>query len=55
MFYLKCRAEAQKAIGLQKAQALAHCHAGRYSQTDSRKALGSLNDLVRCYTTMVEE
>jgi hypothetical protein len=47
--------EHSKPIGLQKAQALAHCHAGRYSKTDSRKTLGSLNDLVRCYTTTVEE
>jgi hypothetical protein len=43
-----------KPIGLQKAQALEPCHPGRYSKTDSRKTLGSLNDLVRCYTTMVE-
>jgi hypothetical protein len=30
------------------------CGAGRYAKTDSRKTLGCMNDLVRCYTTMVE-
>jgi IS30 family transposase len=29
-------------------------HVGMFARTDSRKSLGSMNDLVRCYTTMVQ-
>lgn len=35
-------------------RALEPYHVGLFARTDSRKSLGSMNDLVRCYTTMVE-
>ena len=34
--------------------AIASYHTGLFSKTDSRTKLGSMNDLVRCYTTMIE-
>jgi hypothetical protein len=33
---------------------IASYHTGLFSKTDSRTKLGSMNDLVRCYTTMIE-
>lgn len=36
------------------AQTMALCHTGLFGKTDSRKTLGSMNDLVRCYTVSVE-
>lgn len=35
-------------------QALQGCETGLFAKTDSRKLLGCMNDLVRCYSTMVE-
>ena len=35
-------------------RALEPYHVGLFARTDSRKSLGSMNDLVRCYTTIVE-
>lgn len=29
-------------------------YAGQFAKTDSRKTLGSMNDLVRCYSAMFE-
>lgn len=36
------------------ARTMAPCHTGLFSKTDSRKTLGSMNDLVRCYTVNIE-
>lgn len=36
------------------ARTMAPCHTGLFGKTDSRKALGSMNDLIRCYTVNVE-
>lgn len=39
---------------VQMGRALQGCETGLFAKTDSRKLLGCMNDLVRCYSTMVE-
>lgn len=36
------------------ARTMAPYHTGLFGKTDSRKTLGSMNDLIRCYTVIVE-